>query len=151
MLFEADARGMDPLRALAAKEERAEAPLNPYAGELVRGVVAHQERIDLLLAEHSEGWTLDRMPAVDRSLLRLGAYEVLYGAGVPGPVAVSEAVALAQDLSTDESPGFVNGLLGRLLERRDALLARDAEQDALDAAEQADEQQHADAQEPGTP
>jgi N utilization substance protein B len=77
--------------------------------------VAEQERIDALLGEHASGWTLDRMPGVDRNVLRLGVYEMLYVDDVPDAVAVSEAVALVQDLSTDESPAFVNGVLGAVL------------------------------------
>jgi N utilization substance protein B len=89
-----------------------------YAAELVRGVQAHRERIDELLSEHSQGWTLDRMPAVDRNILRIGVYELYWVSGVPDGVAISEAVLLARDLSTDGSPAFVNGLLARLLELR---------------------------------
>ena len=74
----------------------------------------NRERIDSLLAEHAEGWTLDRMPAVDRNVLRIGVYELLSSDDVPDGVAISEAVALAQDLSTDASPAFVNGILARL-------------------------------------
>jgi N utilization substance protein B len=81
---------------------------------LVEGVVAHQPEIDALLADVAVGWTLDRMPAVDRNLLRIGAYEILHVEDVPAEVAISEAVALAQDLSTDESAGFVNGVLARI-------------------------------------
>jgi len=83
----------------------------------VEGVVEHQEAIDRLLGAYSVGWTLDRMPAVDRNLLRLGAYEILHADDVPDEVAISEAVALAHQLSTDDSAGFVNGILARLAER----------------------------------
>jgi N utilization substance protein B len=79
-------------------------------------VQAHSERIDELLARHAQGWTLDRMPPVDRNILRIGAYELLWRGDVPDGVAISEAVLLARDLSTDESPAFVNGLLAHLLE-----------------------------------
>ena len=75
---------------------------------------AHRERIDGLLAEHAHGWSLERMPTVDRNILRIGVYELLWAEDVPDPVAISEAVALAQDLSTDSSPAFVNGLLARI-------------------------------------
>ena len=84
---------------------------------------AHRDRIDELLAEHSQGWTLDRMPAVDRNILRIGVYELLWAAGVPDGVAISEAVLLARELSTDDSPAFVNGLLARLLELKPELEA----------------------------
>ncbi len=89
---------------------------SPYAAELVRGVQLHRERIDELLAAYAEDWTLDRMPAVDRNILRIGAYELLWAADVPDGVAISEAVQLARSLSTEASPAFVNGLLARLLE-----------------------------------
>ena len=82
---------------------------------------AHQEQIDQLLAAHAQGWSLDRMPAVDRNILRIGAYELLFRPEVPDAVAISEAVALAGELSTDDSSGFVNGLLGRLLELKPTL------------------------------
>ena len=115
VLFAADVRGESALEALEAAIAEGEGPTNDYTEALVRGVVAEQQRIDELLAEHSQDWTLNRMPAVDRNVLRLGVYEMLYVDDVPDAVAVSEAVALAQDLSTDESPSFVNGVLGAVL------------------------------------
>ncbi len=126
VLFEADARGLPAVEVLEATHQRrhdeGQAAMNAYVGELVRGVVAHQEEIDELLGSYSTGWPLERMPAVDRAILRLGAYEVLWGADVPEAVAISEAVTLATDLSTDDSPGFVNGLLARLLELKPLLV-----------------------------
>ena len=98
-----------------------EAPLNQYTADLVEGVVAHWTDINELLSTYSQGWSLERMPSVDRAILRLGAYEVLYAEGVPDGVAISEAVELAKTLSTDESPKFVNGLLGRLAEVKPTL------------------------------
>ena len=86
----------------------------------MRGVVEHQARIDELLATYSQGWTLERMPAVDRNVLRLGVFEVLY-ADVPDTVAVTEAMSLVRDLSTDESPQFVNGVLGNILRDKPSL------------------------------
>jgi N utilization substance protein B len=86
-----------------------------YAATAVEGVVAHRERIDELLSTYAQGWTLERMPAVDRAVLRLGAWELLFNDDVPDAVAIDEAVELARSLSTDDSPGFVNGLLARLL------------------------------------
>jgi N utilization substance protein B len=88
---------------------------------LVEGVAKHIDVIDDLLETHSVGWSLDRMPAVDRNILRIGSYELLFDDQVPDVVAVSEAVALARDLSTDESPAFVNGLLARLLQLKPTL------------------------------
>ena len=120
ILYEADMRGLDPREVLQAQvQRRADAgdpSLNAYAAELVEGVAEHAERIDELLSTYSQGWTLDRMPAVDRSILRLGCLEVMWRDDIPDPVAIAEAVSLAQDLSTDESAAFVNGLLGRLAE-----------------------------------
>ena len=86
-------------------------------------MIAEQDRIDELLATHAHGWTIDRMPAVDRALLRLGTWEILFNDDVPDAVAVDEAVELARSLSTDESPQFVNGLLGRIVDLKPTLLA----------------------------
>jgi N utilization substance protein B len=118
LLFEADQRGLDPLKLIADRLARGnEGHIMPeYAITLVEGVIAQSERIDELLATYSHGWTIDRMPAVDRAVLRLGAWELLFNDEVPDAVAIDEAVELARLLSTDDSPGFVNGLLGRLLE-----------------------------------
>jgi transcription antitermination protein NusB len=124
ILYEAEIRRepvLDLLAERSAPGSSADAgspPVSGYAAELVRGVQAHRERIDELLAEHAQGWTLDRMPAVDRNILRIGVYELYWGSGVPDGVAISEAVLLARDLSTDGSPAFINGLLARLLELR---------------------------------
>jgi len=115
VLFAADLRGESALEALESAIAEGDGPTNEYTSALVRGVVAEQARIDELLTEHAQGWTLDRMPGVDRNVLRLGVYELLHVDDVPDAVAVSEAVALVQDLSTDESPSFVNGVLGAIL------------------------------------
>ncbi len=115
VLFEADQRGLDAVAVLAERLRRADPPVPEYAVEIVEGVTAHRERIDELLATYAQGWTVDRMPGVDRALLRLSAWELLYNDGVPDAVAIDEAVELARSLSTDESPAFVNGLLARLL------------------------------------
>ena len=118
ILFEADQRGIDPLTLIADRvaQPNPAAPLSEYAITLVEGVMKQSERIDELLATYSHGWTIDRMPAVDRAVLRLGTWELLFNDEVPDAVAIDEAVELARLLSTDDSPGFVNGLLGRLLE-----------------------------------
>jgi len=98
-------------------------PVSAYAADLVRGVAAHAARIDELIGAYAEGWTLDRMPAVDRNVLRIGVYELFWAPDVPDGVAISEAVALAGDLSTEASPAFVNGLLARLAELKPTLQA----------------------------
>ena len=121
VLFEAEVRGEPVLQLLAERTLAADPPVSEYAAELVRGVHGHQEQIDRLLAAHAQGWALDRMPAVDRNILRIGAYELLLRSDVPDAVAISEAVALAGNLSTDDSPAFVNGLLGRLLDLKPTL------------------------------
>jgi N utilization substance protein B len=127
ILFEAEMRREPPLSVLEARTIQADPPVTSYAIELVQGVQAHRARIDELLAEHSRGWSLDRMPGVDRNILRIGAYELLWGAGVPEAVAISEAVLLARDLSTDASPAFVNGMLAKLLELKPAVLEAEAD------------------------
>jgi len=121
ILFEAEIKGEPPLDVLAERTAAGSPPVSGYAAELVRGVQAHRERIDELLAAHSQGWTLDRMPAVDRNILRSGVFELFWVPSVPDGVAISEAVLLARELSTDGSPAFVNGLLARLLELRPEL------------------------------
>ncbi len=121
LLFEAEVRGVPVLDLLAERTAAADPPVSDYAAALVRGVHEHAPQIDALLAAYSQGWTLDRMPAVDRNVLRIGTYELLWSDDVPDAVAISEAVVLAGQLSTDDSPGFVNGLLGRLLQVRPTL------------------------------
>lgn len=118
LLFEAELRDEPVLGLLEERSAQGPSegpPVSEYTAELVRGVQAHRERIDELLGSYAEGWTLDRMPAVDRNILRIGAYELLWADDVPDGVAISEAVQMARDLSTDASPAFVNGLLARLL------------------------------------
>ncbi|SRR5579871_6660255 len=128
LLFEAELRGVPVLDLLAERAAPVPGsgprvpgsgpPVPGYAAELVRGVAAHSADIDELISRYAEGWTLDRMPAVDRNVLRIGVYELLWEPDVPRGVAISEAVLLAGDLSTDASPAFVNGLLARIAELR---------------------------------
>ena len=126
ILYEADIRGVPAAEVLEAtvrrRAEEGQPSLNEYVGELVAGVSAHREHIDELLGSYSLGWTLDRMPSVDRAILRLGTYELLWQDDVPDAVVIAEAVQLAQQLSTDESSAFVNGLLGRLLDLKPRLV-----------------------------
>jgi N utilization substance protein B len=123
LLFEAEQRGVNASELL--KERLAspvtQAPLSEFTADLVTGVVEHWTQVDELIATYSQGWTLQRMPAVDRAILRLGAYEVLYSTDVPEAVAISEWVGLATELSTDDSPRFINGLLARLAEVKPTL------------------------------
>ncbi|MEU4392344.1 transcription antitermination factor NusB [Kribbella sp. NPDC023855] len=121
VLFESEVRGLPVGGTLADRVADNDPPVNEFTVALVEGVAKHIEQIDELLGAHSVGWTLDRMPAVDRNILRIGAYELLFDEQVPDVVAVSEAVSMARDLSTDESPAFVNGLLARLLQLKPTL------------------------------
>jgi transcription antitermination protein NusB len=121
VLFEAELRGLPVLDLLAERITLGSPPVAPYAADLVRGVMVHKARIDELIGEYAEGWTLDRMPAVDRNVLRIGIYELLWADDIPDGVAISEAVLLARDLSTDASPAFINGLLARIAELKPSL------------------------------
>lgn len=123
LLFEADQRGVNVQGLLVERLARpvTQTPLPEYAVTLVEGVVRMWAEINDLLTTYSQGWSVDRMPAVDRAILRLGTWEVVYSDEVPEAVAISEAVALAKELSTDDSPTFVNGLLARLAEVKHTL------------------------------
>jgi N utilization substance protein B len=123
VLFESEARGASAGEVLEERLAVGDPPVNAYTETLVRGVVAYSARIDELLASYAQGWSLERMPAVDRNALRLGIYEILYVDEVPDAVAVSEAINLVRELSTDESPTFVNGVLGNILRNKPALSA----------------------------
>jgi transcription antitermination protein NusB len=119
VLYEADLRGAPILDTLAAAVARTEPPRPsylPYAITLVEGVAAHRDRIDELIGSYAEGWTLERMPPVDRNLARIAVYELLYAEDIDDAVAISEAVELAEQMSTDDSPRFLNGVLGRIAE-----------------------------------
>jgi transcription antitermination protein NusB len=121
VLYESEVRGLDVGGTLAERLADADPPVNEFTVSLVEGVSAHITAIDELISKHAVGWSLDRMPVVDRNILRIGVYEVVFDDQVPDAVAVSEAVSLARDLSTDESPAFVNGLLGRVLQLKPTL------------------------------
>jgi transcription antitermination protein NusB len=129
VLYEADLRSVSLATVLADRVARvqqltpqdSDPRMGEYAIALVEGVARHIERIDSLIETYSVGWPLDRMPAVDRNVLRLGIFELLWEDEVPDVVAIDEAVGLAQQLSTDESPQFVNGLLNRIMELKPSL------------------------------
>ena len=123
VLFECEVRGLPLGATLDERLVAAEPPVNDYTVELIRGVAEHQERIDELLTTYAKGWSLERMPTVDRNALRIGVLEILYVDGVPDAVAISEAMNLVRDLSTDDSPAFVNGVLGTILRDKAALSA----------------------------
>ena len=117
LLYEADIRSTD---ATLLVDERLED--DDYAGLIVIGVVEHRDRIDEILDSHSQSWSVDRMPVVDRTLLRIAVFEILWNDDVPDAVAIDEAVEMAGELSTDESPAFINGLLGRIEETKPRLV-----------------------------
>ena len=119
ILFSADVRGDRLPVALAAEAKRAASePARQtswlYAREIVDGVIDHAEEIDEQITTHSRDWKLDRMPAVDRALLRMATWEILYNDAVPTAVAIDEAVELAKEFSTDDSGAFVHGVLARI-------------------------------------
>ncbi|MET0726614.1 MAG: transcription antitermination factor NusB [Leifsonia sp.] len=119
ILYSADMRQISVPQALAAEAERAvNEPAREaswlYAREIVDGVVDNQAEIDELIETYAQGWTLKRMPAIDRALIRIGIWEIVYNDEVPDGVAISEAVEAATVLSTDDSAGFVNGLLAKI-------------------------------------
>jgi N utilization substance protein B len=123
ILFESDQRGLPVADTLTARQEAAATPLNPYTVTLVEGVDGHRAEIDEAITAYSAGWPLDRMPAVDRTIIRIGVFELRHVDEVPDAVALSEAVSLARELSTDESPSFVNGLLSKIVELKPTLSA----------------------------
>jgi transcription antitermination protein NusB len=111
ILFEAELRGADPVATLEERAAAGDPPVRAYTGQLVRGVVAHASEIDARISGClAPGWTLPRIPRVDRNVLRIAVFEIDYGE-VPDAVAVSEAVQLVSELSTEDSPAFVNGVL----------------------------------------
>ena len=119
VLYEADLRRRPITDALEAYVERLETPKPEQLGytvAVVEGVAAHLDRVDELIASYAEGWTLERMPVVDRNLARIAVYELVYVDEIDDAVAITEAVELAKTLSTEDSPRFLNGLLGRIAE-----------------------------------
>lgn len=119
VLYEADQRQRPANEVLVDYIRRLEQPRPPhldYAIGLVEGVAAHRDRIDELIASYAEGWTLDRMPVVDRNLARIAVFELLYRDDIDDAVAITEAIELARQMSTDDSPRFLNGVLGRIAE-----------------------------------
>jgi len=123
VLFESEVRGLELDGTLDDRIVAQEPPVKEYTVDLVRGVTEHRARLDSLLSTYSEGWSLERMPAVDRNVLRIALFEILYVDDVPDAVAVTEAVNLVRDLSTDESPSFVNGVLGTIVRNKGSLSA----------------------------
>lgn len=118
ILFESDIRQSSPMELLASRLVDVEGPdarpIREYAKELVTGVEEHRRKIDELISTYAQGWDMDRLPAVDRNVLRIAIYEVLWREDIPDAVAIDEALTLAKLLSTDESAGYIHGVLGRI-------------------------------------
>ncbi len=114
ILFESELQGLPVGGTLVERLEVNDPPINDYTRKLVEGVAGNVERLDALIAENARGWTLDRMPVIDRNLLRIAAYEITDVEDVPAAVAIAEAVELAKELSTEDSPNFINGVLSAI-------------------------------------
>lgn len=120
LLFEAEARDVDPAdlldeRVELATRDQAVAPVHAYTHTLVEGVADDLDRVDGTIESYLKDWELSRLPAVDRAILRIAVWELFHANDVPPVVAVDEAVELAKELSTDDSPSFVNGVLGQVV------------------------------------
>jgi N utilization substance protein B len=125
LLYEADIRGTNAVETLNLRdviEEGPDArPIREYTRELVNGVGENFRKIDELITTYAQGWDMDRLPAVDRNILRIGIYEILWSTTTPDGVAIDEALTLAKELSTDSSAGFIHGVLGRISSIKDSL------------------------------
>ena len=125
LLYEADIRGTNAVETLNLRdivEEGPDArPIREYTRELVNGVGDNFRKIDELITTYAQGWDMDRLPAVDRNILRIGIYEILWSPTTPDGVAIDEALTLAKELSTDETAGFIHGVLGRISSIKESL------------------------------
>lgn len=125
-IFAADLRKISPLQLLEdvaelAAERQNQEPIFDYAKRIVQGVVDNHEEIDDLIETYAQDWSLDRMPTLDKAILRVGTWEIRFNEEIPAAVAISEAVNLANELSTDDSGSFINGLLARIASTKTAL------------------------------
>ena len=114
LLYEADIRGISVGVILSQRLETLEYLIRDYTRELLTGVVAHRSRIDELIVTYSQGWDFDRMPVLDRNILRLSLFELLWGRDIPEAVAIDEALELAKTLSTEESSSYIHGVLATI-------------------------------------
>ena len=114
LLYEADIRNQSAIVIHDARKTETDVLIREYTSLLLQGISDNRRKIDELISTYAEGWDMDRMPAVDRNILRIGIYELLWSTEVPDSVAINEALELAKTLSTDESAGYVNGILGRI-------------------------------------
>jgi N utilization substance protein B len=125
LLYETDIRGTNLLETLIERDIPAEGPdarpIREYTRELVNGVSENRRKIDELITTYAQGWDMDRLPAVDRDILRLGIYEILWSSSVPTSVAIDEALDLAKELSSDDSSKYIHGVLGRIASIKDTI------------------------------
>jgi N utilization substance protein B len=125
LLYESDIRGSDLLELLVSRdivEEGPDArPIREYTKSLVEGIAAHKRKIDELISTYAQGWDMDRLPAVDRNILRLGIYEILWVVELEDGIVIDEALTLAKDLSTEDSAGYIHGVLGRIASIKESL------------------------------
>lgn len=125
LLYETDIRGTNLIETLIARDVPAEGPdarpIREYTRELVNGVSDNRRKIDELITTYAQGWDMDRLPAVDRNILRLGIYEILWSSTVPTSVAIDEALDLAKELSSDDSSKYIHGVLGRIASIKDTI------------------------------
>lgn len=125
LLYESDIRGSDLLELLASRdvvEEGPDArPIRDYTKSLVEGIATHKRKIDELISTYAQGWDMDRLPAVDRNILRLGIYEILWVVELEDGIVIDEALTLAKDLSTEDSAGYIHGVLGRIASIKESL------------------------------
>ena len=125
LLYETDIRGTNLVETLVARDVPAEGPdarpIREYTRELVNGVSDNRRKIDELITTYAQGWDMDRLPAVDRNILRLGIYEILWSNVVPTSVAIDEALDLAKELSSDDSSKYIHGVLGRIASIKDTI------------------------------
>ena len=125
ILYESDIRGTQPLDILASRDVTEEGPdsrpIREYTRELIAGVSDNRRKIDELIATYAQGWDMDRLPAVDRNIMRLALFEILWSNELADAIAIDEALILAKELSTDESAGYIHGVLGRIASIKDGL------------------------------
>lgn len=125
LLYETDIRGTNLVETLISRDVPAEGPdarpIREYTRDLVNGVSENRRKIDELITTYAQGWDMDRLPAVDRNILRLGIYEILWSTSVPTSVAIDEALVLAKELSSDESSKYIHGVLGRIASIKDTI------------------------------
>ncbi|MDN5832435.1 MAG: transcription antitermination factor NusB [Brevibacterium sp.] len=122
LMFEAGQRRLDTEQVVTMRSNDPDYPMKAYAVEIVEGITSHRDEIDEVIATYAQGWTLERMPAVDLALLQIGTWEILFNDEVPDKAAIDEAVSLAKQFSTDDSPGFISGLLSRVLDVKPTLI-----------------------------